>query len=68
MKSTANPVLLVTPSADDVCKRTQIYVTPIQRTSSATILGGESWIDKSMGMLFFGEQNHLSMMSSISTE
>ena len=40
MKSTANPGRLVTQSVDKVCKSSQMYVTPIQRPTSA-MRGGE---------------------------
>ena len=49
------PGRMVTQSVDDACKLSQIYVTPIQRTISASMRGGESWILRYVGMLLLGE-------------
>ena len=46
----------MTQSVDDVCKLSQMYVTPIKRNSSAALRGGESWIRTFTVMFLLGEQ------------
>ena len=53
MKSTTKHCRVVTQSVDDVCKLSQMYVTPIQRTNSAAMRVGESWVRISLWMLLF---------------
>ena len=58
MKATVKPGRTVTQSVDGVCKLYNMYATPIQRTSSETMHGEESWILSFAGILCW-ERGHV---------